>query len=83
MNAVIVIDCKDKETVNIVACKAFPETPEGNEQAEALFREWVEDLGDERLAIEDKQTRTEIIKDAISDGLYELGDGYIALMHTT
>ena len=75
LNAVIVIDCRGKETYNFDSVKAFPDTPEGNEQAESLFREWVKSI----LA----EASEESIRVALEDGLYEVGDGYIAILHTT
>lgn len=86
MNAVIVIDCTDKETVNISACKAFPETKEGNEEAEVLFKNWVieascnDDFNEDVTPIDEQN---EILDNALSNGLYEVGEGYIAIMHTT
>ena len=82
LNAVIVIDCTDKETTFISSCKAFPETPEGNQQAEALFREWMTEAMGGELGLSEME-RNEALDNATNDGLYEYGEGYIALMHTT
>jgi hypothetical protein len=83
VNAVIVIDCKDKETMAFEHVKAFPETPEGNEKAEDLFREWVSEAAQSELAIEDVAGRKQFLSDRLEDGYYEVGDGYIAILHTT
>ena len=83
MQAVIVIDCKDKETMGFEHVKAFEDTPEGNQQAEATFCEWVEQAAGDVLSIEDVAGRKQFLNDRLEDGYYEVGDGFIAILHTT
>ena len=76
LSTVNVIDCKDREDFAIQAMESYPDTPEGNKAAEELFKEWVNkalgsrSLGDEQMAV------------YLEDGVCEIGDGCIALVHS-
>jgi hypothetical protein len=68
------------ETVNVVeqtseynmSIRSFPETPEGNKQAEELFRN----------CLEDNEVPAEDIDSYIEDGLWENGEYKIFLCHS-
>lgn len=76
LNAVLVIDCKKADDPQFDAIAAFSDDKEGNAEAEALFEEWVREAGGENFTDEDMDT-------ALENGLYEIGEGYIAITHTT
>lgn len=86
LNVVMVIDCTDKENVNFDSIKAFPDTTEGNKKAEKIFRELVKEAsynhavncGDPKMS----EATDEDIDMMLDDGIYELGDGYIAITHS-
>jgi len=77
MRAVIVIDCRDTETHAFSNVAAYPDTPEGNREAETTFALWVEQ------AAGDVPVLIDTIEAAKDEGVYEIGDGYIAILHTT
>ena len=83
MQAIIVIDCRDKETLNFHQVKAFPETLEGNKAAEACFVDRVSEMARDLLAIEDKAGREEFLGHCLDNGYYEVGDVFVAILHTT
>lgn len=76
MNCVLVIDCKVATDPQFEQIKAFSDDKVGNAAAENLFREWVQAASPEPISKEDMDT-------LLDNGLYEVGEGYIAITHTT
>lgn len=76
LNTVNVLDFRDMETCNLVALKSYPETPEGNKEAEATFAEWVQAASAEPVT--DEQ-----LGDFLDQGHFEVGTGAILLTHST
>lgn len=77
LNAVLVIDCTKADDPAFEHIAAFSDDKEGNAEAEALFEEWV------RSAADPASFTEEDMDTALENGLYEVGEGYIALTHTT
>ena len=67
LSTVNVIQFSGHDGAHIERMASFPDTPEGNQQAEALFNEWASDPGE----------------DALDDGYAEVGAGYVLLVHST
>lgn len=77
VSCVIVLDCKEADPFNPVHVKAYRDTPRGRKLAEETFREWVEEAtGDDKLSDSE-------IKSIVDSGLFEVGEGFIALVNTT
>ena len=77
MQAVIVIDCRDIESHNFARIQAYPDTPEGNKEAETKFALWVQQAaGDVPVLFDD-------IEAALDRGIYEIGSRYVSILHTT
>lgn len=72
MNTVNVIDCKDRDSFQIDGMWSFPETQKGNEQAEECFA---------RLIRETKECTDEDMQMYLDNGICDIGDGYIAIVH--
>jgi hypothetical protein len=78
LNTVNVIDLKDAATYNIASVKSYPDNPDGNKEAEATFREWVGECADP----ENPPTEADISA-ALANGIFEIGEGAILLVHST
>ena len=76
ISTVNVIDVRDPLNMGIMAMKSFPDNDEGNKAAEAIFREWVTEQHAHEVSEEDMQG-------AIDDGYFEIGIGYIVIVHST
>jgi len=72
-----VIDCKDRGDFAIERMESQPDTPEGNDLAEALWRQWVLDAVDQ-----DAPPTEEELADALENGVFEIGEGCIAIVHS-
>jgi len=83
VKAVIVLTANSFDPFQPNTVRAFPETPEGNEQAEAYFRECVTETCHPDLAIEDVAGREEIIANALEEGVFPDHEGGIVIFHTT
>lgn len=76
MKAITVIELQDLSTMGVSAAKTFPATPEGEREARETFNEWVESgLGE---GIE-----PDFIDSAWHSGLYEIGEGGVAVVRST
>jgi len=75
ISTINVIDCNNSENFQIDELVSYEDTPENNQVAEALFRQWCraskDDVTDEELDI------------AVENGVMEIGEGCIALVHST
>lgn len=78
VGTVNVIDCKKAEDFAVEGLKSFPDTPEGNKAAEALFVEWVKQSADPA-----NLPSEEDLEAALEDGIFEIGEGFIAITHST
>ncbi len=78
LNTVNVIDCKKAEDFAVEGLKSYPDTPEGNKAAEATFREWVKEAADPSNPLSDED-----LEAAVEDGMFEVGEGFIAITHST
>ena len=73
LRTVNVIDCTNTEDFAVQQVRSFPENDEGNANAEALFKEWVAEAGGDE----------DDLPAALDDGKFEIGEGFIAITHST
>jgi hypothetical protein len=79
IKAITVIDCTDAENFEVQHARSFNDDPEGEAAARATFGEWVHDAQAEG---EDKLPDRELDQ-LFAVGKYEVGEGYIAVIHST
>ena len=76
ISTVNVIEFSRDSPTSIVRMSSFPDTPEGNKDAEADFHDWVNELAGTDLSEEEMSDRT-------TDGFYEMGEATILIVHST
>lgn len=76
IQTVNVIDFKEFDPLNIIAVKSYYETPNGNNEAEETFVDWVQDAAPEWVNDEDMAAH-------LDNGYYETDSGAIVLTHST
>jgi hypothetical protein len=90
-DVVVVMDCRTASPFNPNHVKAYKNTPTGKKLAEATFREWVESVRDDTESLDDDEATgdpeidadTKFDMDAVvADGVYEIGEGFIAMFET-
>lgn len=74
LKTVNVIECTDGSNAEIVGLTSFPDTDEGNKDAEVLFEALIKETG--------VDPSDHDIEDAKENGIYEIGSGWIALVHS-
>jgi hypothetical protein len=74
MNTVNVIEVTDTDSMSIDQLAAFPDTPEGNKQAEDLFIKLIEEKHPKEIAQ---------ISFAVEDGWFCCDNYYLAIVHST
>jgi len=70
-----VIEVLDGNNFNVASLRSYPDTPEGNQAAEKVFRQLVEQTGDDDNKAD--------LDSLVEDGYCEIGSGFIALVHST
>ena len=75
VDVVIVLDCRTSDPFNPVHVKAYKKTERGMELAKETFLEWIESVAERKLTEKEKS-------EVVSEGLYEVGEGFIAMMNT-
>jgi hypothetical protein len=75
IGTVNLLDVKSREDMEINSLVSFPDTEEGNKAAEDTFREWVKTASDE-------DTTAEEIELCVTEGVCEVGDGGLYIMHS-
>ena len=76
MNTVNVIKFASGTDYQIDALESHPDTPDGNKDAEATFQAWV------RKAKGDEEESDEEMDACLDDGICEVGEGAIVIVHS-
>ncbi len=79
LDTVNVLEIANLSLCQINQLRSYPDTPEGNKEAEATFREWVRDANPGRI----EPITEEEMEDALDNGIFEVGDGAIIITHST
>lgn len=93
VSVVVVMDCRTADPFNPNNVIAFKDTIRGKQLAEEFFREWVNDARDgqeDDNEVDETTGRDDIdnppdtfdMDQVVSDGLYEIGEGFIAMFET-
>lgn len=69
-----VIKFLDFDGCEISALESYPDTPEGNKEAEATFKRWVESS---------RTVSDEDMEDYLDDGVCVMGHGGVIITHST
>ena len=76
LNTVNVLSVSDSSTFSVTGCKSFTDDETGNDEAEALFIKWSEEAAGRKLTVEEAEQ-------ALEDGVFEIDEGFIAIVHST
>jgi hypothetical protein len=80
IDAIVIVDCSDENSMSINTVKVFPNNAFGIEAANATFAEWVNEVRGDN---EDEPLSKEEMQQAIDDGIYRIGSGFIMMISSS